>query len=262
MTYETIEFAVEGGVATITLDRPDNANALNLQMANEMLDVSVECATNPEIRVVILTGRGKMFCAGGDLAEMHAVGDGAEAHLLKMTSGLHGALVRFAQMNAPLIVAVNGAAGGGGFSMALAGDYVIASDKARYISAYTAAGLTPDASSTYHLAKHVGLLRAKELMLSNRTLSAEEACDWGMVNKVVPADALMDEARKIAAGFAAGPSLAYGGVKRLLQTAFSDTLETQLDKEGVSISSMMRGHDGPHGVASFLAKQKPAFKGA
>ena len=122
--------------------------------------------------------------------------------------------------------------------------------------------MTPDGSSTYFLAKHVGLLRAKELQMTNRMLTAEEACDWGMVSRVVPHDDLMDEAMKMARKFAGGPTAAYGGVKRLALTAFSGEMEAQLDKESISISSLMRGHDAPHGIKSFLHKEKPDFEGS
>ena len=261
MTYETLIFEVADNVATITLNRPDDANALDGKMAEELHDVSIACATNDAIRAIIVTGAGKMFCGGGDLNEFKAVADRQEAHLLKMATILHAALIRFAYMDAPVIMAVNGSAGGGGFSVALSGDYVIASQKAKFVSAYTASALTPDGSSTYFLAKHVGLLRAKELMLTNRVLSAEEALDWGIVNKVVETDELMAEATKLARHFASGPTKAYGGVKRLLNTAYSASMEKQLEQETQYISGMMRTHDAPHGLEAFLNKEKPQFKG-
>ena len=262
MSYETLTFEVSENIATITLNRPDNANALNAKMAEEIHEVAIACDTNDAIRCVVLTATGKLFCGGGDLAEMDAAGDGQEAHLLKMATLLHAGVIRLAKMDAPLIVAVNGTAGGGGFSLVLAGDYVISSDRAKFVSAYTASALTPDGSSTYFLAKHIGLLRAKELQMTNRVLTAEEARDWGMVSRVVPHDDLMGEAMAMARTFAAGPTAAYGGVKRLALTAFSGEMEAQLDKESISISSLMRGHDAPHGITSFLHKEKPTFKGS
>ena len=261
MEYETIDFEVTDSVATITLNRPDNANTLNKKMVEELFAVSIKCSTNKSIRSVILTGRGKLFCGGADLAVLSDMDGHGEAQILELATILHAAITRFSQMDAPLVVAVNGAAGGGGFSLALAGDYVIASDKAKFVSAYTASALTPDDSSTYFLAKHVGLLRAKELAMTNRVLSPDEALDWGLVNKVVPADELASKARKMAGVFATGPTKAFGGLKRLLQTAFSDTMETQLDKESVSVAAMMRTHDTPHAIASFPNKEKPNFKG-
>ncbi len=261
MTYETLNFDITSNIATITLDRPDAANALNAQMAEELFDAAVRCSSDADVRAVIITGTGRMFCAGGDLQDMQDRGDEKPAHLTRMATKLHAALTRFAHMDAPVIMAINGIAAGGGFSIVLAGDYVLASQDAKFVSAYTASGLTPDGSSTYHLAKHVGLLRAKELLLTNRRLSAEEACDWGMVTKVVPAERLLEEAQELAANFAAGPTKAYGGLKRLLLTAYSDTMETQLEKETQGISGIMRTHDGPHGLESFLNKEKPQFKG-
>ncbi|SLN74429.1 enoyl-CoA hydratase/isomerase family protein [Oceanibacterium hippocampi] len=260
MEYRTLRLEIADGLATVTLERKDNpANALNARMAEELFDVSVRCGAT-DVRAVIVTAVGKMFCGGGDLAEMDAAED-KHAHLTRMATLLHAGLTGFARIDAPVVMAVNGTAGGGGFSLALSADYVIASDKAKFVSAYTASGLTPDGSSTYHLAKHVGLMRAKELLLTNRVLTAAEALDWGIVNKVVAPEAVMDEARAMAERFAAGPTRAFGGVKRLLDTAYSDGMETQLDRETRSIAGMMRTHDGPAGIAAFLAKQKPVFKG-
>ncbi len=260
MDYETLRFEVSGGVATITLNRKDNpANALNARMAEELFDIGVRCGA-PDVRAVIVTSTGKMFCGGGDLAEMDAAPD-KPAHLTRMATLLHAGLIRLARIDAPVIMAVNGTAGGGGFSMVLSGDYIIASERAKFVSAYTSSGLTPDGSSTYYLAKHVGLLRAKELMLTNRVLTAAEAQAWGLVNKVVPPETVMDEARAIARQIASGPTQAFGGVKRLLDTAFSDGLETQLDRETRSIADMMCTKDGPAGIAAFMAKQTPCFEG-
>ncbi len=261
MPYQTLNFEITDNVATITLSRPDNANALNLQMAEELHAVSISCCTNDDIRAVILTGEGKMFCAGGDLHQFKDAGDEKEALLLRMATILHAAVTRFANMDAPLVVAVNGAAGGGGFSMMLAGDYVIASSKAKLVSAYTASGLTPDGSSTFYLAKHIGLLRAKELMFTNRVLTAQEGVDWGLINRVVEPDDLMDEAISIARKFAVGPTKSFGRLKRMMQTAFSDPMESQLEKETQGIASMMTTRDGPHGLEAFLNKQKPEFEG-
>lgn len=259
MDYETILWTHEDGVVEITMNRPQNANALNARMSDELFDAACRCEAEGA-RAVILTGAGKMFNAGGDLAEFEGAADKAD-HVTRMATILHAAVSRFAHMDAPVITAVNGSAGGGGFSVALSGDIVLASEKAKFVSAYTASALSPDGSSSYFLAKHVGLLRAKELMLTNRVLTAEEACNWGMVTRVVAPEDLMTEARKLAAEFANGPTKAFGGVKRLLETAYAESLETQLDKETRSIAAMMRTHDGPHGVASFLAKRKPEYRG-
>ena len=261
MNPTTLTFDLTDGVATVTLNRPNDANALSLQMAQELFEVAVKCSSDPAVRAVVISGTGKMFCVGGDLKDMQAQGDQKPAHLTRMATFLHNAVIRFSHMDAPVVMAVNGTAAGGGFSLALSGDYILASERAKLVSAYTASGLTPDGSSTYFLAKHVGLLRAKELLLTNRVLTAQEAVEWGLVNRVVPHDDLAAEARKMGEMFAQGPTKAYGGLKSLLLTAYSGALEAQLERETRSISAMMRTHDGQHGLTAFIEKTKPKFRG-
>ena len=261
MGYETLTFDVSDGVALITLNRPEAANALDKAMADDLFDVAVRCDCDAAIRAAVLTATGDMFCAGGDLKSFSSQGDALPQFLMETATKLHGAITRFQYMDAPLTIAVNGTAAGAGFSIALSGDYVIAAEGARFVSAYTASGLTPDGSSTYFIAKHIGLLRAKELALTNRMLSAEEACSWGLVTRVVPPDALMEEALAVAGRFAKGATKALGGAKRLLIDAYTASLESQLEAETQSIVAMGRTHDGVHGIQSFVAKEKPDFKG-
>lgn len=261
MTYETLTFDVVGGVATIALNRPDAANAMNRTMMLDLFAVARRCDADDAIRAVVMTGSGKMFCAGGDLKDFAAQGDGMPAYITELATYLHAAVTRFQRMDAPLIIAVNGMAAGGGLSLVASGDFVIASDDAAFTCAYTNAGITPDGSSTYFLAKHVGLLRAKELVLTNRRLSAQEALDWGLVTRVVPGNQLLSEARALAESLAQGPTKAYGGAKRLLLSAYSSTLETQLEDESASITKQVKDHDGREGIEAFAARRKPEFKG-
>jgi len=261
MGYETLTFDVSDGIAVITLNRPEAANALDKTMAEDLFDVAVRCECDSAIRAAVLTATGDMFCAGGDLKAFSSQGDALPQFLMETATKLHSAITRFQYMDAPLTIAVNGTAAGAGFSIALSGDYVIAAEGARFVSAYTASGLTPDGSSTYFIAKHIGLLRAKELALTNRMLSAEEACDWGLVNKAVPPDALMEDAMAVAGRFAKGATKALGGAKRLLLDAYTASLESQLEAETQAIVAMGRTRDGVHGIRSFVAKEKPEFKG-
>ncbi|MBU2531823.1 MAG: enoyl-CoA hydratase/isomerase family protein [Alphaproteobacteria bacterium] len=262
MAYETIKFDITDNVATITLARPDNANAMNLAMTRELFDVALRCSSDSAIRAVVLTAQGKMFCAGGDLKDFATKGDGLAGYVTEVATYLHAAVTRWQRMDAPLVVAVNGMAAGAGLSLVAGGDVVVASDQAAFVSAYTAAGITPDGSSTYFLAKHVGLMRAKELVLTNRRLDAREAAEWGLITRVVAADELQDEARRIATDFAIGPTKAYGGAKRLLLAAYEATLETQLEDETVGIANMTRTHDGREGIEAFAARRKPVFRGS
>lgn len=262
MSYETITLEVDGNVATLTLNRPEAANAMNPLMAREMSRAAIVCDEDPAIRAVILTGSGRMFCAGGDLGEFAEAGDGRPALIKEMAGDLHLAISRLTRMNAPVIAAVNGTAAGAGFSLAVAADLAISADNARYVMAYTAAGLSPDGSSTYFLPRRVGDRRARELMLTNRMLKADEAMTWGLVNEVVPADELMSRARELATSLAAGPTLAFGEVKSLLNASFDNGLETQMELESRAISRMSGTSDGAEGIAAFLEKRSADFKGA
>ncbi|MCZ6591921.1 MAG: enoyl-CoA hydratase/isomerase family protein, partial [Alphaproteobacteria bacterium] len=152
MSYQHIIFDVADNIGVITLNRPDDANAIHKPMVEELLDIALRCYRDRAIRAAVLTGAGRMFCGGGDLKTFNDLGDGAANYVDQTATVLHHAISRFSRMDAPLVMAVNGSAAGGGFSLALAGDYVIAADSAKFISAYTASGLTPDGSSTYYLA--------------------------------------------------------------------------------------------------------------
>ena len=216
MSFETITLDVSDGLALLTLNRPQQMNAFNAQMAQDLFDAAMRCDSDPAIRAVVVTGAGKMFSAGGDLKEFLAQGEDVSGFVTRMATVLHAAIARMNRMDVPVVMAVNGTAAGGGFSFALSGDYALAAESAKYVCAYTASGLSPDASSTYFIAKHVGLQRARELVLTNRVLSAAEACDWGIVNRVVADDQLIDEAMALGAQFAQGPTKAYGTAKAFI----------------------------------------------
>ena len=261
MSYETLIYDVNNGVATITLNRPDAANALNLTMARELSDVAIECDESGEVRAVVIRGTGKMFCAGGDLTVFADAGDKAAAVMKQMAGDLHMGISRLTRMNAPVIAAVNGTAAGAGFSLAVAADLVVSVDSAKYMMAYTNAGLSPDGSSTYFLPRRIGDRRARELMITNRMLSATEALDWGLINQVVSEDEFDDAVAALASRIANGPTLAYGQVKSLLNASFDNGLETQMELETRGIADMARSTDGQEGIRAFLAKRKPEFKG-
>lgn len=262
MSYENLIFDVEDGVARITLNRPEAANCIDLALGRELMQVAIRCDEEAGIRAVLLTGAGKMFSAGGDLKSFAAEGDRVPAALKELTVYLHAASSRFARMNAPLVVAVNGMAAGAGFSLAVAGDLVIAAESAKFTMAYTAAGLSPDGSSTWFLPRLIGLRRTQELMLTNRRLSAAEAYDWGLVTQVVPDEKLQEEAQALAARLAQGPTRAYGVVKSLLASSTKEGLETQMELESRGIAAMSATADGREGIQAFLEKRAAKFTGA
>lgn len=261
MSYETLLFDIRDGVAKITLNRPDAANAMDPVMAKELSDVAIICDESPAVRAVLLAATGKMFCAGGDLSVFAAAGDQVSSVIKQMAGDLHMGISRLSRMNAPVIAAVNGTAAGAGFSLALAADLVIAVDSAKFVMAYTNAGLSPDGSSSYFLPRRVGDRRARELMLTNRVLSAAEAQAWGIVNQAVPEEAFQETVDSLVAQIASGPTRAFGQVKSLLNTSFENSLETQMELETRGIAEMSKSADGKEGIAAFLAKRKPDFSG-
>jgi 2-(1,2-epoxy-1,2-dihydrophenyl)acetyl-CoA isomerase len=261
MEYQTLSYAVDSGVATITLNRPDSLNAMSPAMAKELHAAALQIDADAAVRAVILTGTGKAFCAGGDLSEFVAAGDHARTLILQMTGDLHLALSRLARHRAPVIAAVNGTAAGAGFSLAMAADLAIADARAVFTMAYTNAGLSPDGSSTYYMPRKIGDRRTRELMLTNRVLTAEEALDWGVVNQVVEAGHAESAARTLAEKLAAGPTQAFAQVKQLLDTSFNQSLETQMELEARGIASQVISVDGQEGMQAFVEKRKAKFLG-
>jgi 2-(1,2-epoxy-1,2-dihydrophenyl)acetyl-CoA isomerase len=257
-----VEFEVRGNVGYITLNRPEAVNALNAELAMQLDQIALQCDENPDLRAVLMTGAGRMFCGGGDLKAFAAQPpERLPAYLKSVTLYFHQAIRRFARMRAPLVVAVNGNAGGGGMSLALAGDIVLAAESARFTMAYTRVGLTPDGSSTYTLPRLIGLRRATELMLTNRTLSAPEAEQMGLITRVVPDAELAQQAEALVQELAQGATRAFGGVKRLLYSSATATLAEQMELETEWIEEMARTRDAHEGIAAFLGKRTPKFGG-
>ncbi|MCT7660249.1 enoyl-CoA hydratase/isomerase family protein [Mycobacterium deserti] len=255
--YQTITFEASGPITRITLNRPDAANGMNHTMTRELADAARR-ADNDTTKVVVLTGTGRFFCAGGDLKEFASAPDRG-AQIKAVADDLHRAISSFARMNAVLITAVNGAAAGAGFSIAVTGDLVLAAESASFTMAYTRVGLSPDGSSSYYLPRLIGITRTKELMLTNRTLSAQDASQWGLVTEVVPDAALADRASKLADQMAATAAGSNGGVKNLLLATFGNGLEEQMELESRLIAERARSADGREGVDAFLAKRKADF---
>ena len=261
MPYSLITFEIEDGVGLICLNRPNDGNALIPEMARELLDAANRCDEDPEVRAVVLTGKGKMFCAGGDLKAFAAQGENVSLYTKDITQAFHAAISRFNWMDAPVVGAVNGTAAGGGFSLALTTDIAIAAESAKFTMAYTKAGLTPDGGSSYFLARMVGLRRAKEMALLNPVLSARQAMAWGLVNQVVADDQVLTTALEIAHQLAKGPTRSIGEAKRLILSGATESLESQMEKETRAIAVMAGSTAGREGIAAFIAKRTPKFHG-
>lgn len=258
-SYETIRLdETEGGVWELALTNPP-ANALSKQMAFELRHAAAQLATRPSVRAVVLYGEGKVFFGGGDLVEFQQGGDDTPANLHEMTIDFHGAVSRMARMDAPVIGAVTGTAGGAGLSLVAAMDLVMAGTSAKFTLAYTAAGLSPDGTSTFFLSRVVGLRRATEMALTNRVLSADEALDWGLINSVHPDDEALDAARALAATLAKGPIHAYGQTKRLLVAGANSSLGEAMENEALAIAGQSLHPEAVEGIAAFLEKRRPEF---
>jgi 2-(1,2-epoxy-1,2-dihydrophenyl)acetyl-CoA isomerase len=256
----TIHLEIRDHIAYLTLARPDAANTLNLQFGREFLAAAFAIEAATAVRAVLLTGQGKNFCFGGDLKGMVASGADIGAYLRELTTNLHAGMALLARLDAPVVAAVNGTAAGAGLGLVLMADIAIAARSAKFAPAYTGVGLSPDAGCTFLLPRAVGYKRAMELFLTNRVLDAAQALDWGLVNQVVEDENLAAHAAALAARLAAGPVGAFGAVKRLLADAVPG-FETQLARESRSISCRGMTAEGSEGIAAFLDKRAPTFRG-
>ncbi|MET0376184.1 MAG: enoyl-CoA hydratase/isomerase family protein [Rhizorhabdus sp.] len=262
MNATPLIFERDGAIARLTFNRPDAANTIDLAVSKALVEAAIECDTNPDIRCVVLTGAGKIFCAGGDIGMMASAGDRVGSAVGELASILHMAVSRFARMNKPMLTLVNGPAAGAGYSLALGADVVLAARSATFTAAYGALGVSPDGGLTWLLPRLVGLRRAQEIIISNRRVDAEEAERIGMITRAVDDDALVEEGAKVAARLAQSAMGAIGTSRALLLAAFDNGIETQLELEARGIAANISGAEGREGIAAFLGKRKPDFTNA
>jgi 2-(1,2-epoxy-1,2-dihydrophenyl)acetyl-CoA isomerase len=263
MGYETIQFEMQASVAVITLNRPAALNALTAEMGNEFLGALNE-ARERGARAVILTGAGRAFCAGGDLREMQKVAEEKgrlEAFFDEPLRLLNECIMQIRRTPLPIIAAVNGAASGGGCNLALACDIVLAGESARFNQAFIKVGLTPDCGGTYILPRLVGFRRATELLMTGDVTEARRAAEIGMINAVVPDEELMTAAYRLAARLANAPTIAIGRIKELLAQSATNDLSDQLELERKMQLKSGQTEDFKEGVAAFIEKRPPKFKG-
>jgi 2-(1,2-epoxy-1,2-dihydrophenyl)acetyl-CoA isomerase len=253
-----VETSRDGGVLTITLNRPDVLNAFNASM-HQALGAALEEAADSAVRSVVLTGAGRGFCVGQDLTEFRdAAGDIGS----RLRDNYHPNILAIRGLEKPVIAAVNGAAAGAGISFACACDLRIAADSANFVPAFINIGLVPDSGGTYFIAELLGYARAFEWMTSGRKLSAAEAHGWGLVSEVVEADGLAARAAEVAAQYAAMPTRGVGMTKRLFSEAARNLLEQQLELEAELQTAATQTNDFREGVAAFLEKREPRFSGS
>jgi len=256
---ESILFSKENGIGTATINRPEKFNSIIREIAINLQDFLKECADDPEIRCIVITANGKAFCAGQDLKEATDP-EGLSIEQI-VTQHYNPIIKKIREIEKPVIAAVNGVAAGAGANLALACDIVIAKESAYFLQAFSKIGLIPDSGGTYTLPRLVGLARATALMFLGEKVYAKEAVEIGMIYKSVADDSFEEETQKLASKLASLPTRALGLTKLALNKSLSNDIDTQLMVEEQLQANASHTADYAEGVASFLEKRKPVFKG-
>ncbi len=255
----TIKIEYKENLAILTLNRPDVLNSFNREMALDLQARLDECEQNATVRAILITGEGRAFCAGQDLAE--AIAENAPAIDKIVREHYNPIVKRIRKIEKPIVCAVNGVAAGAGANIALCCDIVLASDKASFIQSFSNIGLIPDSGGTFFLPRLVGLQRATAMMFLADKVSAEQALQYGMIYKVTSAENLMEEATKIATHLSLMPTVGFGLTKRALNESLFNNLDDQLDIEEELQAKAASTYDNKEGINAFLEKRKPEFKG-
>ena len=253
---------LDDGVARLRLNRPEASNGMNVEFLRALHDAVLTATGRPELRVLLLAGEGANFCAGGDVKTFASKGDGLPDYLREATAWLQHVAQGLLALPVPVVAAVHGfAAGGGGLGLVCASDIVIAAESARFMSGAARVGMAPDAGSSVTLPQLVGVRKAMEILLLNPTLSAAEACEIGLVTRVVADDALHGEAEAVARTLADGAPRALGATKRLVWSGLGSRVEAQLPEEARTVSELSGTADSREGLAAVLERRSPVFRG-
>ena len=246
-------------ILEIALNRPEAYNALNLDMMKMLGETLASSAKDNSIKEILLTGKGKAFCSGGDLKWISQQPDDAGSVLYRLAPQFHLAITEIRRMEKPIVAAINGIAAGGGFSLALACDFRVMGQSATLRQAYTSSGLSIDGGGSFTLPRLVGLARAMEIMAFDNPISSAQALEWGLVTKVVPDDEVLTEALTMLKNLAKTALHSFAWSKKLMTDSFNNTLETQLELERQGISDCASHPNGQEGIKAFVEKRKPSF---
>ena len=256
---ELAKVTIKDRIAQLILNRPEAYNAFNFEMLGQMNGHLVDLASDDEVLAVVISGEGKAFCAGGDLKWVLAEPGENSAAFHKLAGIFHPAVLEIRRMRKPVIAAVNGIAAGGGFSTALACDFRVMAESAKFRQSYTSAGLCIDGGGTYALTRLVGLARALEIVGFDRPISSAQALEWGLATKVVEDGKALEEAIAMARELTKGSINSFGTCKELLNDSFNTPFETQIERERFSLGLCSAHPDGIEGLKAFVEKRKPEF---
>lgn len=262
MSAPKIQYTVDKAVAQVTLNRPDAMNTYDVELVAALTETVAQIRNDNAVRAVVLTGAGDAFCAGADISMIsdNVGGEAVSPVAAAFVKDLHAALLAVYQLPMPVICAVNGACAGGGVGLALAADITWASEAATFTTAFTAIGLSPDTGTSALLPRAVGARVARELLLTNRRVSASEALALGLVTRVLDKDELLPACVKLAQKLARGPTATFARTKALLDASATGALDTQLDLERASVMTCLTSADLKEGVTAFLQRRRPEFK--
>lgn len=249
------------GIATVRLNDPGSLNALSVPMANRLREALVDLANDPTVRVLVLTGTGRGFCAGGDVQSFYDNRDDPHEVMQEVLDGLHGAVEVLLDLPFPTVAAINGVVAGAGIGVACATDMAVAVDDAVLTMAYTGIGVSPDGSSTWFLPRLVGTRVAMDMILTNRRVTAPEAVALGIVNRSVPASEFDEAVASLAGKLSKGPTKAYVRARHLLRSSMSNTPIAQMEAEAAGILAAGETKDFYEGVSAFIEKRRPEFTG-
>lgn len=262
MTSDVVLLDIDGPVARITLNRPDKLNSFNVELHEALASALSTVASDETVRVLLLTGAGRGFCAGQDLGDRNVAAGEAPPDLGASVEKYYAPLVRrIRSLPIPVVCAVNGTAAGAGANLALACDLVVATASAKFMEPFCKLGLIPDTGGSYFLPRLVGTARAMGLAMLGEVLSADQAAEWGLIWKSIPDDAFTEEVERLVNHLAAAPTHGLAETKRLIYRSADNTLDAQLDLERDTMRELGHSHDYREGVAAFVEKRKPDFRG-
>ena len=262
MAFTQLSLQVDQGLARLTFTDAARGNPIDAVLCAEICEAAIQISENSSVRCVLIAAEGKAFSYGGDIQSFMADLDELPRNIKRWTTTLHSGIARLQRMDAPIVTAVHGVCAGGMSAFVAGSDILVAADNARFVAAYAGIGYSNDAGSSIMYARRMGIARTRKFLLLNETLTAEEALVAGLVDEVVPVAEFAARAEAIALGLAAGPTKAFGEMRRLLATVSDQPLETQLELEAQALARSAATDDAREGLTAFAERRTPVFRGS